>query len=106
MVTYTVQPAADGYDMQGNWETLGPAKRTGHTRKQAALNEARRRASTGDTLIIKRTDGSIQDKRTIQSKTNSGPSETEEEATQPMPWGERWAREKASEGTGIDFFSK
>jgi hypothetical protein len=50
--------------------------KSNHTTKQAAKNAARDYASDGDTLEIRRTDGSIQKRVTVQ-KASSG-SESDE----------------------------
>lgn len=101
MATFTVQPIDDGYDMRGNWETVGPKKTTGHTRKRAAINAARRRGGDGDTLVIKRTDGTIQEKRTMRK--GSTKSRKDNGAEGGGLWGEEWAKQQATRSTGIDF---
>lgn len=55
----TVQPAADGFDMRGNWVTKKGAKSVPSTKKSAAKRKARELANEGDTLIVKGTDGKV-----------------------------------------------
>lgn len=55
----TVQPAADGYDMRGNWVTKRGGKQEPSTQKSAAVRKAREMASEGDTLVVKGTDGRV-----------------------------------------------
>lgn len=55
----TVQPAADGYDMRGNWVTKRGGKREPSTKKSAAIRKAREMAKEGDTLVVKGTGGRI-----------------------------------------------
>lgn len=66
MARLTVQPASDGHDMRGNWEVKGKGKTTSHTKKKAAENAARRRASKGDEIVLKGTDGNYQESYTYQ----------------------------------------
>lgn len=67
MARVLVSPAADGTDIRSNWEVLKPgSKTTSHTKKSAAKRRAKRIASSGDTLEIRRTDGTIQERRVVQ----------------------------------------
>jgi len=66
MARVKVQPANDGHNMRGNWEVVGRGKVEGYTKKKTAMKNARRIANDGDTLVIKRTNGTIQDTRTVQ----------------------------------------
>jgi len=71
-----VQPASDGHDMQSNWEVVGRGKTTSHTNKQAAKNEADRRAHEGDTKVYKGTNGQI-----LKTVTHRGGNSESEKAT-------------------------
>jgi len=62
-----VRPADDGHDMDQNWEVTGRGKTTSHTRKQAAVNEANRRAHVGDEKEIRGTNGQI-----LRTSTHQG----------------------------------
>ena len=76
MDKYTVLPADDGVDMRSNWQVKknGTTKST-HTKKSAAKRSARQMASPGDTLQIRRTDGSIQSTSTVTRASGSSDSE-------------------------------
>jgi len=78
MKTVTVLPRDDGQDFQNSWMVHVNGKmKSPHVTKQAAINAARGYASDGDTLEIRRTDGSIQDRRTVRK----GGSEDTADAT-------------------------
>jgi len=83
--TVSVLPRDDGHDFQGSWmvHSAGQMK-SNHTTKQAAKNAARGYASDGDTLVIHRTDGTIQSKSTVR---NASASDSEE--SNPLFPGER-----------------
>lgn len=66
MAKIVVKPAADSHDMRGNWVVDAPGKRSPHVKKSAARRKARRLASSGDTLEIRRTDGTIQERVTVR----------------------------------------
>lgn len=72
MTRYTVIPRQDGTDFQQSWEVRGPGKTTNHTTKEAARNAARRRASVGDTIEVRRTDGTVQETFTVRKASRSG----------------------------------
>lgn len=64
---YTVLPADDGHDMRSNWMVHKAGNmESAHTKKSAAKRKARKLASPGDTLQIRRTDGTIQKTVTVQ----------------------------------------
>lgn len=69
-----VKPADDGFDMRGNWVVDWPKGTSPHTKKSAAKRKARQVASAGDTLEIRRTDGSIQNSVTVRSASASSSS--------------------------------
>lgn len=98
MATYDIRPGSDGHDMQQNWEVEGPRQVTSHTTKQAALNEAERRASKGDTKIIRGTNGVIQDRRKHRGAESSSSEETEpfgiNHPTTNMDYGEGTIKEQ------------
>jgi len=76
MDKYTVLPADDGIDMRSNWMVHKNGKmKTTHTKKSAAKRSARQMASEGDTLQIRRTDGSIQSTSTVRKASSSSESE-------------------------------
>jgi hypothetical protein len=50
--------------------------KSNHTTKQAAVNAARDYANEGDTLEIRRTDGSIQKRVTVQASSGSSSEES------------------------------
>lgn len=62
--------------------------KSNHTTKQAARNAARGYASDGDTMEVRRTDGSVQERFTVRD-ASSGDSGSEETATPFMPHGAR-----------------
>lgn len=67
MATVTVAPLPDGTDMRSNWQVKKSGRRVStHTKKSAAKRRAKREASSGDTLKIKRTEGTVQDTRTVR----------------------------------------
>jgi len=76
MTTVTVLPRDDGADFQNSWMVhSGSQMKSNHTTKQAAKNAAREYASDGDTLEIRRTDGSIQKRSTVQKASSSEETE-------------------------------
>lgn len=67
MAKFTVKPLPDGTSMRGNWQLKRSGRRvTKHRKKSAAIQKAYRKASSGDTLEIKRLNGTTQDVRTIR----------------------------------------
>jgi len=86
MATYSVLPRDDGHDFQGSWMIhVNGQMKSKHTTKAAAKNQARGYASDGDTLVIHRTDGTIQKRVTVQDAT-AYDSENEERS-QPGMYG-------------------
>jgi hypothetical protein len=66
MATYRVMPANDGLDMRSNWIVMLDGRTvSNHVKKSAAVRTARKKASLGDELVIHRTDGTIQETRTV-----------------------------------------
>jgi hypothetical protein len=58
MTTYRVRPLPDGVAQRGNWQVQEDRERVStHTKKSAAENEARRRATQGDRIVLYRVDG-------------------------------------------------
>jgi len=78
MTKYTVLPRNDGQDFRNSWmiHKNGQMK-SNHTTKQAAVNAARSMATEGDTLEIRRTDGTIQKRVTVQGSSSSSSSQEE-----------------------------
>jgi len=73
--TIRVIPRTDGADFQESWKVqVSGADKSNHTTKQAAKNTARGYASDGDTLIIHRTNGTVQTRVTVRD-ASSGDSE-------------------------------
>jgi hypothetical protein len=101
-----VRPADDGHDMRGNWETTGRGSST-HVKKTAAIREARKRAKEGDTLEIRRTDGTVQDRKTIRNASPSSSSSNSSESGESSSVGLRPPSfgEDAYE-TGVEKFFK
>jgi len=70
--TVQVLPRDDGHDFQGSWMIhAGGQMKSNHTTKQAARNAARRVANQGDEMIVHRTDGTIQERFTVQKASTS-----------------------------------
>jgi len=66
MAKVSVKPLPDGTSMRGSWQVQVSGRRVSkHRKKTAAKRRAQREANSGDTLVITRTDGTIQDKRTV-----------------------------------------
>lgn len=83
MTKYTVLPRDDGEDFRNSWMVHQSGKmKSNHTTKQAAINAARSMANEGDTLEIRRTDGTIQKTVTVQGGSSSS---TEESSGFGMP---------------------
>lgn len=65
--TVTVLPRDDGQDFQNSWMVhVSGQMKSNHTTKQAARNKAREYANKGDTMEIRRTDGSVQERFTVR----------------------------------------
>lgn len=64
----TVLPRDDGKNFQNSWMVHKNGQmKSNHTTKQAAKNKAREYASDGDTLEIRRQDGTVQKRVTVRS---------------------------------------
>jgi len=60
MVVYRVQPLPDGVTQRGSWQVLrNGVQVSAHTKKSAAKRAARRKAGSGDEVIVHRTDGTV-----------------------------------------------
>jgi hypothetical protein len=66
MTRYSVVPAGNS---RGNWkvEAGGRTVSVGHRTKSGAKREAKSRASGGDTVVLHRSDGTIQRSKQIRS---------------------------------------
>lgn len=79
MATITVLPRDDGHDFQESWMVHKNGQmQSNHTTKAAARNAARELVSEGDTLEIRRTDGSIQERKTVRKGSNQQKQENED----------------------------
>jgi hypothetical protein len=68
--TVRVSPRRDGQNFQGSWYVkVSGRQKSNHTTKQAGKNAARGYASDGDEMVIHRTDGTIQERFTVQDAT-------------------------------------
>jgi len=66
-----VLPLPDGVNQRGSWQVVVSGKQhSTHTKKTAAKTEARRVASPGDVIEIRRTDGSVQSSTTYQGSSS------------------------------------
>lgn len=67
MATIRVTPIKDGERLRGSWKvtkngrTLNPP----HRKKSAARRHAKREASAGDTIEIRRLSGTVQNRKTV-----------------------------------------
>lgn len=69
---YTVLPRDDGQAFEQSWMVHENGQmKSSHTTKQAALNAARGYASDGDTLEVRRIDGTIQKSVTVRDASGS-----------------------------------
>lgn len=60
MAIYRIQPLPDGVTQRGSWQVLrNGVQVSAHTKKSAAKRSARRRAGSGDEVILHRTDGTV-----------------------------------------------
>lgn len=65
--TIRVQPLPDGVNQRSSWQvTVGRKRESTHTKKAAAKRAARSVATKGDVIVIKRTDGTVQDRYRYQ----------------------------------------
>lgn len=65
--TVSVRPRDDGHDFQESWMVHSQGQmKSNHTTKSAAKSAAREIANEGDTLVIHRTDGTIQERKTVR----------------------------------------
>jgi len=99
MATIKVLPLDDGVDMRSNWQvTKSGTRKETHTKKATAKSTARTTASKGDTIVIYRTDGTIQTKSTYE-----GSRETDEEntTTSGLWTAKDWADRVSNDGLGL-----
>lgn len=62
MTTYRIEPAGNKWLVKkGNGATVST-----HRKKSAAKRKANRKASSGDTVVIRRKNGTIQDRRRVR----------------------------------------
>lgn len=67
MATVKVKPLPDGTSLRGSWQVVkSGARQSIHRKKSAAKRAAYREASSGDKMILIRTDGTIQDQRRVE----------------------------------------
>lgn len=72
MATIRVLPRDDGHDVRGSWKVeKNGAMESPHMSKEAAKNKARRTASKGDSLVIYRTNGTIQSETTYRGSSDT-----------------------------------
>lgn len=65
--TVKVLPLPDTTSQRGNWQVQVSGRRVStHLKKSAARRRARRAASDGDSMVIHRLDGTIQDRKTVR----------------------------------------
>jgi len=99
--TVAVLPRDDGQDFQESWMVHVSGKmKSNHTTKQAATNAAREYANEGDTLEIRRTDGTIQSKSTVRSSGDDEPEKGGLMPSSPNKYGE------ATRKIGVEDFLK
>lgn len=62
MAVYHVVPDADGDTQRYGWKVtkVNVGRKSNHTKKSAALRKAERLASKGDSIIVHRTNGTVQ----------------------------------------------
>jgi len=61
MATYRVLPLPDGVDQRYGWQVQKNGRRISkHTKKSAAKRKARQKAGMGDSVVLHRTDGTVQ----------------------------------------------
>jgi len=78
MAVVTVLPRDDGHDFQQSWMVhVSGQMKSNHTTKQAAKNKAREVASDGDTLEIRRSDGTVQKRVTVRAASADSDSDHE-----------------------------
>jgi hypothetical protein len=78
MTVVTVLPRDDGHDFQQSWMVhVSGQMKSNHTTKQAAKNKAREVASDGDTLEIRRSDGTVQKRVTVRAASADSDSDHE-----------------------------
>jgi len=83
--SFKVLPRKDGVDFQGSWMVKrSDGKEVPATTKKAALNKARRMGDSGDELTIYRTDGTIQEQKTMQFSSEKS---SDDESNPFMPHG-------------------
>lgn len=85
MAIVSVRPRRDGHDFQGSWMVhVNQKMKSNHTTKEAARNAARGYASDGDTMVVHRTDGTIQERFIVRDAT---PYDDDEQSQQPRMFG-------------------
>lgn len=68
--TVKVLPRPDGEDFRESWRVIVSGKmKSNHTTKEVARNAARQYAHDGDTLVVHRQNGTIQEKVTVRDST-------------------------------------
>jgi len=66
MATYSVLPLPDSTSMRGSWQVKKGNRRVSkHRKKSAAKRRAKREASMGDTIRIHRSNGTIQNTKSM-----------------------------------------
>ena len=77
MATLRVLPIKDGVNQRSSWAVEKSGARVStHVKKSAAKRTARQKASEGDTLVVHRTDGTIQSTTTVSSSKGGRSSST------------------------------
>lgn len=67
MATIKVLPLPDTTSMRGSWQVKKSGRRvSSHRKKSAAKRKAKQKASSGDTLQIRRSNGTIQSTTTVR----------------------------------------
>jgi len=90
---YTVLPRDDGADFQQSWMVHKNGRmQDNYTTKEAATNDARAMANEGDTLEIRRTDGTIQSKTTVRGSAGDEPEKGSLMPSSPNKYGEATKR--------------
>jgi len=61
MATYKVMPLPDSANVRGDWQVKKGMRRiSNHNKKSPAVSKAKRETSSGDTVQIRRSNGTIQ----------------------------------------------
>lgn len=98
MKTYHVRPLPDGVSQRGNWQVQKNRERVStHTKKRAAENEARRRASEGDRIVLHRVNGTRNDAYRFEgSSGGDGGRSTDGDLFGPTPF-DTWISEDSED---------